>query len=398
MPVITTNNAANAALNFLNNNSAGVANSVAQLASGSRIVQASDDASGLAIASQLQANATVFQQDVVNVHQGQSLLQIADGALAQISSVLSRLLSLANESASGQVTDTQRSQDINTEYQQLVQEINSISSSAQYGGQSVVGFQNSHGAFSWNSSSAMAGYYEANVMLDAQYGAQSTGQLTGETGDFTDTGQQTKFAGGIIGLPEGSSGSFVVTPALIQGGYAFGPTPFLTGIGAPGGIGVSISAINSATLGLETDTVSFQDSVQNNIYADGTLESTATYLANHPDAAVGGHVTTTVHATTSNVATQSAAMSAIDLLNKAISTVANERATVGSYESRFVFSEQVAQTDWQQTTAAASVLFDADVAGVKARLSAQDVTTQAAVAATVQANELPTELLKLIQS
>jgi flagellin len=138
MPIIANNNAANSALNFLNNNSSQESNQISELASGSRIVQASSDAAGLAIGTQLQASVTVFAQDQTNVSQGTSILQSADGALAQISNVLQRLLALATESASGQVTNTQRSQDINTEYQQLKTEISSIVSSTTYAGQGLL--------------------------------------------------------------------------------------------------------------------------------------------------------------------------------------------------------------------------------------------------------------------
>jgi flagellin len=138
MPVISTNNAANAALNYLNNNSTQETGKLSQLASGSRIVQASDDAAGLAIGTQLQANTTVFMQDQTNVSQGTAILQSADGALAQISNVLQRMMALATEAASGQVTNTQRSQDINTEYTQLKGEITSIVNSTTYAGQKLL--------------------------------------------------------------------------------------------------------------------------------------------------------------------------------------------------------------------------------------------------------------------
>jgi flagellin len=138
MPVISTNNAANSALNYLNTNSNAETESISQLASGSRIVKASDDAAGLAIGTQLQANVAVLTQDQTNVAQGNSILQSADGALAQISNVLQRMMSLATEAASGQVTDNQRSQDINTEYTQLKTEIGSIVSSTTYAGQALL--------------------------------------------------------------------------------------------------------------------------------------------------------------------------------------------------------------------------------------------------------------------
>jgi flagellin len=138
MPVISTNNAANASLNYLNNNSSMEQQQLSELASGSRIVQASNDAAGLAIGTQLQANTVVYTQDQTNVQQGNSILQSADGALAQISNVLQRMMALATEAASGQVTDTQRSQDINTEYTQLKTEITSIVSSTSYAGKTLL--------------------------------------------------------------------------------------------------------------------------------------------------------------------------------------------------------------------------------------------------------------------
>jgi len=138
MPVITTNNAANSALNYLNLNSSMETEKISQLASGSRIVKASDDAAGLAIGTQLNANVAIFQEDSVNVTQGVSILQSTDGALAQISNVLQRMLSLATESASGQITGAQRVQDINTEYQQLRKEIGSIVTATTYAGNALL--------------------------------------------------------------------------------------------------------------------------------------------------------------------------------------------------------------------------------------------------------------------
>ncbi|MTJ80590.1 MAG: flagellin [Telmatospirillum sp.] len=138
MPVISTNNAANSALNYLNQNSSHETNLLSKLASGSRIVQASDDAAGLAIGTQLTASAVVYEQDQTNVQQGTAILQSTDGALAQISNVLQRMMALATEAASGQVTNSQRSQDINTEYTQLKSEITSIVGSTTYAGQTLL--------------------------------------------------------------------------------------------------------------------------------------------------------------------------------------------------------------------------------------------------------------------
>ena len=138
MPVIATNVAANAALMYLNRNSANETSALSKLASGSNIVKASDDAAGLAIGTQLKADASVLTQCATNTSQGSSILQVADGGLSSISDILQRLDALATEAASSNVSDTQRSNDIGAEWTQLISEISTVISSTTYGGQGLL--------------------------------------------------------------------------------------------------------------------------------------------------------------------------------------------------------------------------------------------------------------------
>jgi flagellin len=137
MPVIATNTAANSALIYLNSNSRMQDKSLAKLSSGSRIVRASDDAAGLAVASRLQANVTTLRQASTNGIQARSLLQTADGALARIGDILQRMKSLATQSNSGAVDATARGF-INTEYQQLLQEVNSTVTATTFNGTALI--------------------------------------------------------------------------------------------------------------------------------------------------------------------------------------------------------------------------------------------------------------------
>jgi flagellin len=138
MPVIATNVAANAALMYLNRNSAKETSALSKLASGSNIVQASDDAAGLAIGTQLSADVSVLTQSSVNASQASSILQVADGGLSSISDILTRLDSLATEAASSNVSDTQRADDIQTEWSQLTTEISTVLGATTYGGQALL--------------------------------------------------------------------------------------------------------------------------------------------------------------------------------------------------------------------------------------------------------------------
>ncbi len=137
MPVVATNTAANSALRFLNNNSSMAAGSVGKLASGSRIVKASDDAAGLAIGTRLKADVTALTQAGINASQGASVVQVADGGLGRIGDVLQRMKALAAQSLSGVPTDTERGF-IDAEYQELVNEVTAIADTTRFNGQSLL--------------------------------------------------------------------------------------------------------------------------------------------------------------------------------------------------------------------------------------------------------------------
>ncbi|HEX4166282.1 MAG TPA: flagellin, partial [Bryobacteraceae bacterium] len=92
------------AQNNLNNNSALQSKTIQQLTSGYRINSSADDAAGLAIANGYNANIAELTQGVNNANNGVSQLQIVDGGLSNISTILDRMKTLATESASGTFT------------------------------------------------------------------------------------------------------------------------------------------------------------------------------------------------------------------------------------------------------------------------------------------------------
>ena len=137
MPTVTTNTAANSALRFLNYNSMQSGSSVSKLASGSRIVKASDDAAGLAIGTRLNSDVTVLRQSAINASQGGSIMAVADGGLARIADVLQRLKALAAQSLSGVPTDTERGF-IDAEFQSLLAEIDGMAATTRFNGDSLL--------------------------------------------------------------------------------------------------------------------------------------------------------------------------------------------------------------------------------------------------------------------
>lgn len=138
MPVISTNLSANTALRYLNINATDQSDTLARIASGKRIVSASDDAAGLALSMRLTADISTLEQAGINAAHGVSVLQTADGGLSKIGDVLQRMKTLVTQSLSGAVTDKERGY-IDTEFQELLKEIDSIADSTKFAGKTLLG-------------------------------------------------------------------------------------------------------------------------------------------------------------------------------------------------------------------------------------------------------------------
>lgn len=107
-----------------------------RLSSGMRINRASDDAAGLAIASSLRADSRVFAQGMRNLNDGISYLSIADGAISELSKVITRQSELASQAANGTFS-TQQRLSLQAESDALTKEFNRIVSSTSFNGRDL---------------------------------------------------------------------------------------------------------------------------------------------------------------------------------------------------------------------------------------------------------------------
>lgn len=108
-----------------------------KLSSGERITRAADDAAGLAISEKLKAQIRSIGQAKRNADDGISLIQTAEGGLSEISNIIIRLRELAVQTASDTIGDTER-EFSNIEFQQLKEEIQRISMSAEFNGRQLL--------------------------------------------------------------------------------------------------------------------------------------------------------------------------------------------------------------------------------------------------------------------
>jgi flagellin len=108
-----------------------------RLSSGYRINGAADDAAGLGISEQMSAQIRSYSVAERNTNNGISMAQTAEGALGQIGSMLQRMRELSVEGSNGDLNTTDRGF-LDTEFTQLKQEIDRISTSTTFNGQALL--------------------------------------------------------------------------------------------------------------------------------------------------------------------------------------------------------------------------------------------------------------------
>jgi flagellin len=168
MAVISTNIAAMRAHNSSRIADKTLANSMERLSTGKRINSAKDDAAGLALASKLSARIAGVNQTVRNANDGISAAQIGEGAMAEIANILTRLRELAVQSASGTMSDTDRTNTVVLEATALTAQITNIAAQTEFNGVALL---------NGNTGAAGAGAADGDRAMAIQTGL-ATGQTT----------------------------------------------------------------------------------------------------------------------------------------------------------------------------------------------------------------------------
>ena len=137
MTSINTNINALRASNALSRNGSAQQQTMEQLSTGKRINRASDDAAGLSIRETMSAQITGLNTAIKNANDGISLLQTADGALSETSSLLQRMRELAVLAVNDTYSSTQKTA-MSSEYVALSSQINQIAANTQFNGMDLL--------------------------------------------------------------------------------------------------------------------------------------------------------------------------------------------------------------------------------------------------------------------
>jgi len=241
--------------NNLNNTNNSLQTVLQQLSSGSRINSGADDAAGLSLVNGLAANSAALTQSGTNATEGVGLLQVADGALSQVTNLLNRAITLATETSNGTLNSSQESA-ANQEYQSIMSEINNIGSTTTFNQVQV--FNGSEVAiYTGDSSTAGASVDNLNIhVLSTSNLGDTNGTMAysnGQSNVFIDLSKSGTFATlndafvnatttlDVNYMSTGAGGTVTQQTATISVGGATGYANTVAGM---------ISAINNANLGL----------------------------------------------------------------------------------------------------------------------------------------------------
>ncbi len=413
--------------NYLNNTNNSLQTVLQQLSSGSQINSGADDAAGLSLINGLAANSAALTQSTTNATEGVGLLQVADGALSQVTSLLNRAITLATEASNGTLDSSQEAA-ANQEYQSILSEINNIGSTTTYNQNQVFNGSQAGVAIYTGDSSA------TGSSIDDLYFARLTSASVGDSGgtvqqsdagEFvdlsTDTGgalttaaqQSDAIAGSLVFTITNADGT---TSTLTTSATSIGA--LITEINKDGIPGVTASFTTAAAVGDTAvaggDTGILLTNTNSNVAislsaAPATAFEDTTTAVTPTGLVASKAATTTINYVTATGGDQSAdladtnldtagnAQSALSVLNNAITYVAAQDGYIGAQINTLNSVSQVMSTQQENVLSAQNAVQATDYAAATTNMSKYEILSQTGIAALAQANSVQQEVTKLLQ-
>ncbi|MBQ2900471.1 MAG: flagellin [Agathobacter sp.] len=447
--------------------------SIERLSSGLKINRASDNPAGMAISNKMKAQIDALDQAEANAADGISVVQIADGALNEVSSILQRMRELSVQAANGinSFNDRKSMQD---EVDELVKEVDRISSDTEYNtkklldGSSNVRVYGDNGSRYQVSDSVDAKIYSLNVESVA---TQATVAVEYEVpqveGSITINGVEAKITRGMTreayletvrnaATEAGCSVKLEGNQMLIHSDYygyeeeisvtvteelavASGITTHedcvyvpdekvykvdTTGVDAVVTIPTQLEASGFTTTttvecdgnrvivtdndGFSIDFLLDADYKPTADAANGNFEIDVTDIGSLTiqiganeyqtmDVRIDEISAYTLYLDTVDVAIENGADRAMNTLDDAIAKVSASRSRIGAFQNRLEYAEKSLSSSVENITAAYSGLLDTDMAEEMSEYTQQNILNQAAISVLSQANELPQQILSMLQ-
>lgn len=355
------------ALNSLSLNETALSSSIQKLSSGFRINRAGDDAAGLSIANSLRNNGVGLMQAQQNASQAGSLLQIADSATQTISTILDRMKQLATQSASANVTDTDRAK-INAEFTTLYAEINRAVGSTVYQGSQLL-----DGSFGVSD----AGTGTANAVVGFS-------GLTVSGADVNTTYTLTKVDATHLKLSNATFSQTVVTAATGSQTLNFDK------------IGIAFT-FNGDPTTLDTKTIITANTTSASFRVGSGATSDSDNLIAVSLGDLRSSSATGLNLSGVSVDTSANATTALARISAAVGLVNTVIGSLGAAENRLNYASTNVASLYQNVSAAESVIRDTNMAQEYTNYSKLQILQQAGTAMLAQANSSQQSVLKLFQ-
>jgi flagellin len=350
-----------------------MADSVERLSSGLRINRAQDDAAGLSIANSLTQQINGSNQGIRNLNDGISIVQTAEGAIAQASEMAQRMLTLSIQGSNGAMSTDGRTA-IQNELKTLVTSISSIATRTKFG--STVLLDQSQSS--------------TGTKMSIYAGADSTDVIALDKTAFYNVGATFASAGATL-LSAGTT----LTLSSVQSAFTTGSVLYKLSAGAISLLGTVTSGdgTTSLTIGtVGTATLSVGDVIIKDSSDRGLLTKNSTSSKSVVEAIYNTNIVNS---------TVTTAQTAFDALTTAVSEyitlLSTQRGKLGALQNQMEYSTANITELSSNLSSAKSRVIDTDYASETAALTKGQILQQAATAMLAQANQMPNVILSLLK-
>ena len=396
---INTNVASLNAQRQLNSSQGSLATSLQRLSSGLRIKSAKDDAAGLAVSQRMNSQIRSLNQAVRNANDGISMLQTAEAATNEVQTMLQRMKELGTQAANDTISAGERKY-INTELQQLKDEINDIAEKTKFNGQSLLTGSLSASVDATTelnvgsavgSAASITGLDVSKAKAGATYTftSSASNKITMSDGTTSQTLDLANIATDSSTVLDFSNLGVKVTLSSTAGQTASDTITALTAastndiITAAGSGSIRLQVGSNTNVGTDTLDLAF---------ADARISSTNTKTS-----ALNTALSTFDTKSTAGTVSGDDARALMSAVDSALDFFSNERATYGASQNRLESTIANLQTTSENLSASRGRIVDADFAAETANLTRSQILQQAGTAMLAQANSLPQNVLSLLR-
>ena len=387
MPLSIATNIASmtAQRSFLNSN-ADLETAFERLSTGKRINSSTDDAAGLAIGKGLESRVSGLNQAIRNVNDGISMVQIAEGTLDEVTTILQRMRDLAVQGANDSLGTTERGY-LDTEHSKLAEALGKALDQAKFNDTDLIGDSSSTTAVLQSGSDAgdttsivISALSEASLdvaasNIDMTGATKAVFEVTAPVGSGAGSGQYTVTVNGVTYESDADDVNAATAANLI--------TEFNTsGFTSTDGNSTRLDSVFTVAQGASSADIKFT------AINAGDFGATVVIGMSSGSNATFSAGTTSV---------TKAGGTGISVIDAALSTVATQRASLGATQAQLESTVRNLANVAENTSAAAGRIMDTDYAAETANLTKAQILQQAATSILAQANAQPEGVLSLLQ-